>query len=52
MPEEIFNVVNDRDEVIDRKSRSEVHQLGLNHRAVHVLVFNSRGLIYSASAIA
>jgi isopentenyldiphosphate isomerase len=43
MPEEIFDVVNDRDEVIDHKPRSEVHRLGLLHRAVHVLVFNARG---------
>jgi isopentenyldiphosphate isomerase len=43
MPEEIFDVVNERDEVIDRRSRSEVHRLGLMHRAVHVLVRNGRG---------
>ena len=43
MSEEIFDVVNERDEVIDRKPRSEVHRLGLKHRAVHVLVFNGRG---------
>ena len=43
MPEEIFDVVNEHDEVIDRKPRSEVHRLGLLHRAVHVLVFNARG---------
>jgi isopentenyldiphosphate isomerase len=46
MPEEIFDVVNERDEVIDRKPRSEVHRLGLLHRAVHVLVYNSRGQIF------
>jgi isopentenyldiphosphate isomerase len=46
MAEEIFDVVNGRDEVIDRKPRSEVHRLGLLHRAVHVLVFNSRGQIF------
>src|SRR5690348_16785334 len=46
MSEEIFDVVNDRDEVIDHKSRAEVHRLGLLHRAVHVLVFNSRGEIF------
>ena len=43
MAEEIFDVVNEHDEVIDRKPRSEVHRLGLLHRAVHVLVFNARG---------
>src|SRR5205807_3455553 len=46
MPEDIFDVVNERDEVIDRKPRSEVHRLGLLHRAVHVLVFNARGEIF------
>src|ERR1043166_1023307 len=46
MPEEIFDVVNDRDEVIDRRPRGEVHRLGLKHRATHVLVFNSRGEVF------
>ena len=46
MPEEIFDVVNERDEVIDQKSRNEVHARGLLHRAVHVLVFNSRSQIF------
>jgi isopentenyldiphosphate isomerase len=46
MGEEIFDVVNERDEVIDAKPRSEVHARGLLHRAVHVLVFNSRGEIF------
>jgi isopentenyldiphosphate isomerase len=46
MAEEIFDVVNERDEVIERKPRSEVHRLGLLHRAVHVLVFNSRGQVF------
>jgi isopentenyldiphosphate isomerase len=32
--------------VIDRQPRREVHQLGLKHRAVHVLVFNSRGEVF------
>ncbi len=43
---EIFDVVNERDEVIGRRPRSEVHRLGLMHRAVHVLVFNRRGEIF------
>ena len=46
MPEEIFDIVNERDEVIDRKPRSEVHAHGLWHRAVHVLVFNARGEVF------
>jgi len=46
MPEEIFDVVNERDKVIDAKPRGEVHARGLLHRAVHVLVFNSRGEVF------
>jgi isopentenyl-diphosphate Delta-isomerase len=46
MPEEIFDVVDERDEVIGRNTRSEVHRLGLRHRAVHVLVFNGQGDLF------
>src|SRR5437868_1997943 len=44
--DEIFDVVNEADEVIGREKRGEVHRLGLRHRAVHVLVFNSRGEVF------
>src|SRR5688500_20231239 len=46
MSEEIFDVVNECDEVIGRETRREVHRTGLKHRAVHVLVFNSRGQVF------
>ena len=46
MSEEIFDIVDESDEVIGRKPRSEVHRLGLQHRAVHVLVFNARGELF------
>ncbi len=46
MTEEIFDVVNERDEVVDRQPRRVVHARGLLHRAVHVLVFNARGEIF------
>jgi isopentenyldiphosphate isomerase len=46
MPEEIFDVVNERDEVIGRQPRSEVHRLGLMHRATHALVFNKQGQVF------
>jgi isopentenyldiphosphate isomerase len=46
MSEEIFDIVNERDDVIGQKPRSEVHRLGLMHRAVHVLVFNAAGQIF------
>src|SRR3954451_10126909 len=46
MAEEMFDVVNEQDEVIYRRSRNEVHRLGLMHRAVHVLVFNQAGQVF------
>jgi isopentenyl-diphosphate delta-isomerase type 1 len=46
MSDEIFDVVNERDEVIGRKLRREVHRDGDKHRAVHVLIFNSRGEVF------
>ena len=46
MEHEIFDVVDERDEVVGRAPRSEVHRLGLRHRATHVLVFNSRGEVF------
>jgi isopentenyldiphosphate isomerase len=46
MSEEIFDVVNERDEVIGQAPRKEVHARGLWHRAIHVLVFNSRGEVF------
>ena len=46
MSEEIFDVVNERDEVIGQAPRSEVHRRKLHHRAVHVLVFNARGELF------
>jgi isopentenyldiphosphate isomerase len=46
MSEEIFDVVNEQDEVTSQARRSEVHRLGLRHRAAHVLVFNARGLLF------
>src|SRR5579862_4268708 len=44
--EEIFDIVNERDEVIGREKRKLVHQLGYKHRAVHVMVYNSRGKVF------
>lgn len=46
MSDEIFDVVDDRDRIIGRQTRREVHRRGLKHRAVHVLVFNERGEVY------
>jgi len=44
--EEIFDIVNERDEVVGQAPRSEVHRQGLTHRAAHVLVFNSAGQVF------
>jgi isopentenyl-diphosphate delta-isomerase type 1 len=46
MTEDIFDVVNEHDEVVGRQTRREVHRQGLMHRAVHVLVFNARGQVF------
>lgn len=44
--EEWFDVVNERDEVVGRATRREVHATGLWHRAVHVLVFDPKGQVF------
>jgi isopentenyl-diphosphate delta-isomerase type 1 len=43
---EIFDIVDDADQVSGREKRRLVHQLGYKHRAIHVLVFNSRGKVF------
>ncbi len=40
--EEIFDVVDENDEVLRQENRKVVHAENLIHRAVHVLVFNKR----------
>jgi isopentenyl-diphosphate delta-isomerase len=46
MADEIFDVVNERDEAVGRASRRQVHAQGLMHRAVHVLVFDANGRVF------
>lgn len=43
MAEEIFDIVDADDRVVGQAPRSIVHAQKLQHRAVHVFVFNSRG---------
>lgn len=43
---ELFDVVNERDEVVGREPRGEVHARGLWHRAVHVFVFDRAGRLF------
>ena len=45
-PLEVFDVVDDRDQVIGSKPRDEVHVNNLLHRAVHIWIFNSRGELF------
>jgi isopentenyl-diphosphate delta-isomerase type 1 len=44
--EEWFDVVNERDEVVGKATRKEVHATGLWHRAVHILVFDGNGRVF------
>ncbi|PAW81067.1 MAG: NUDIX hydrolase [Pedosphaera sp. Tous-C6FEB] len=46
MSEEIFDIVDDRDRVIGKQTRQEVHRRGVKHRAIHLLVVNERGEVY------
>lgn len=43
---EIFDVVDEQDVVIGQMPRPTVHQLGLRHRATHMLVFNALGELF------
>ena len=45
-PLEIFDVVNSEDQVIDRKTRAEVHRDNLLHRSVHAIVMNDNGEVF------
>lgn len=45
-PDELFDVVNERDEVLRSASRREVHAQGLLHRAVHIFLFNDGGEVF------
>lgn len=44
--QELLDVVDAEDRVIDVKTRGEIHAEGLMHRAVHILVFNSKGDLF------
>ena len=46
MNEDIFDIVDEKDEVIGQERRSVVHQRGLRHRAVHILIFNQKGELF------
>lgn len=46
MEEEILEVVDEYNRVIGRAERRVIHEKGLRHRSVHILVFNSRGELF------
>lgn len=52
MPDELLDIVSDDDTVTGQEMRSIVHQRGLQHRGVHVFLFNEQGkmLIQKRSA--
>lgn len=41
MPDELFDVIDENDQVIGQEMRSVVHQRGLWHRGVHVFLFTN-----------
>ena len=43
MNEEMFDVVDEHDQILCQQPRSEVHRRKLLHRAVHIFVFRSDG---------
>lgn len=44
--DELFDVVDENDLVVGRATRREVHAGRMLHRAVHVLIVNSRGSVF------
>lgn len=44
--DEIFDIVNDRDDVIGQATRGECHQKNLKHRSVSVIAINSNNQIF------
>ena len=44
--DEIFDVVDEHNRVVSQATRREVHEQGLFHRAVHILVFNAAGELF------
>ncbi len=43
---EMLSVVDSDDHVVGTERRDKIHELGLRHRAVHVLIFNNNGDLF------
>ncbi|MBC2607711.1 NUDIX hydrolase [Pelagicoccus albus] len=46
MQEDIFDIVDENDQVVGQATRSRAHAEKLRHRAVHVLIFNDEGEVF------
>jgi isopentenyldiphosphate isomerase len=46
MDTELLNFVDEQDQVVGCCSRREIHENGLKHRAVHILVFNNLNQLF------
>ena len=44
--DEVFDVVNEDDEVVRQEQRGVVHQRNLLHRAIHAFIFNKGGEVF------
>ena len=44
--DEIYDVVDEKDQVIGQATRREIHQRSLLHRSIHILVFNSENEVF------
>ncbi|MEM9480164.1 MAG: 16S rRNA (adenine(1518)-N(6)/adenine(1519)-N(6))-dimethyltransferase RsmA [Verrucomicrobiota bacterium] len=44
--DELFDVVDENNEVVAQKPRHEVHAEGLRHRAIHIFVYNKKGELF------
>ncbi|MBT3510376.1 MAG: NUDIX domain-containing protein [Nitrospina sp.] len=43
---EIYNVVDENDQILGTASRKQIHKNNLLHRSIHVLVFNSKNELF------
>ncbi len=42
----LLDIVNEKDEVVGRRSRADIHRLGLLHREIHVWMFDKNKNVY------